>query len=93
MQFFTIVSILSLGLLASAAPGLEVRTGGGGGGDGGSCNASGQKQVCCVGGGILNLICTVTALGSACGNEAFCCSTDAPVGALINIQALNCVNL
>jgi hypothetical protein len=81
MQFSTVVSILSMAIFATAAPSIQARTGGGDGGEGGSsqCNASGEKQVCCVGGGVIALLCTVTALGSACGNEAYCCQTSSSV--------------
>ncbi|KAI8663634.1 hypothetical protein NCS57_00964900 [Fusarium keratoplasticum] len=57
-------------------------------GTGGSCNAN-TKQVCCN--GLLN--CAVQVLGKNCNGEAYCCKTEAPVGALVNIALLNCVDL
>ncbi|KAJ3460427.1 hypothetical protein MRS44_011294 [Fusarium solani] len=63
-------------------------TGTGGGSTGGSCNAN-TKQVCCN--GLLN--CAVQVLGKNCDGSAYCCKTDAPVGALVNVALLNCVDL
>ncbi|KJZ73893.1 hypothetical protein HIM_06786 [Hirsutella minnesotensis 3608] len=63
--------------------------GGRGGGRGGSCNASGERQVCCNG----LLSCVVQLLGSNCNNEAYCCETGTATGGLINLNLLNCVKL
>ncbi|KAF9920042.1 hypothetical protein FBU30_010222 [Linnemannia zychae] len=54
-----------------------------------SCNASGQKQVCCDG----LLSCLVQVLGDNCSTQAYCCTTNAAVGGIISINALNCVKL
>ena len=92
MQFSSIATILSVALAASAIPTeMEARTGGGGGGGKGkTCSNSNAKQVCCNG----LLSCVVQVLGSGCtSGGAYCCTTDAPVGALINIALLNCVDI
>ncbi|KAF2493790.1 hypothetical protein BU16DRAFT_619016 [Lophium mytilinum] len=78
MKPSTVFSILSLALATSAAPN-----------DGGSCNGGNNKQVCCT--GVLN--CVVQVLGSNCDASTYCCSTDATTGAIISINALNCVKL
>ncbi|KAF8929949.1 hypothetical protein BGZ47_000797, partial [Haplosporangium gracile] len=52
-----------------------------------TCNWSGKKQVCCSG-GILN--CAVQIIGSFCTNTYYC-KTDALVGAIVNVELLNCV--
>ncbi|KAK1762505.1 hypothetical protein QBC33DRAFT_574123 [Phialemonium atrogriseum] len=99
MQLSIILSA-TMAVLAAAAPQLAVRnggpggghSGGGGGGSGGgkgSCNADVEKQVCCNG----LLSCVVQAVSSGCTNQAYCCKTDSPVGALISISALNCLQL
>ncbi|KAF9920041.1 hypothetical protein FBU30_010221, partial [Linnemannia zychae] len=54
-----------------------------------NCNASGKKQVCCD--ALLN--CVVQALGSNCSTQAYCCKTDAAVGGIVVLNALNCVKL
>ncbi|KAL3956805.1 hypothetical protein ACCO45_009651 [Purpureocillium lilacinum] len=46
-------------------------------------------QVCCSG----LLTCLVQVLGASCNNQAYCCNTEAPVGSLINIALLNCVDI
>ncbi|KAJ5215266.1 uncharacterized protein N7498_001673 [Penicillium cinerascens] len=55
---------------------------------GGDCN-NGGSQVCCS--GVLN--CLVQSVGDACSNQAYCCQTDAPVGTLLNVALLNCVQM
>ncbi|KAG0014475.1 hypothetical protein BGZ82_001744 [Podila clonocystis] len=52
------------------------------------CSASGQKQVCCSG----LLACLIQVAGSNCNNKAYCCTTSAPVGSLVNVALLNCDN-
>ncbi|KAB5566637.1 hypothetical protein GE09DRAFT_1284396 [Coniochaeta sp. 2T2.1] len=74
-------TILPMALVATAAPTLEERTGG-------SCKSN-TKQVCCD--GLLN--CVVQVLGDTCSSGAYCCKTDAPKGALVNIALLNCATL
>ncbi|EWZ29330.1 uncharacterized protein FOBCDRAFT_277093 [Fusarium oxysporum Fo47] len=91
MQFTKIASILAMASAAIAAPApgnyeIEPRTGGGNNQP--SCSAQSQ-QVCCNG----LLSCAVQVLGSDCSNNAYCCETDAPVGALVNVALLNCVKL
>ncbi|KAF9931413.1 hypothetical protein FBU30_010249 [Linnemannia zychae] len=54
-----------------------------------SCNASGQKQVCCD--GLLN--CLVQVLGDNCSTQAYCCTTNAAVGGIISLNALKCLKL
>jgi hypothetical protein len=53
------------------------------------CNAPGNKQVCCVG----LLPCLVQILGSTCKGQAYCCATDQSVDSIVNINALNCVQI
>ncbi|KAM5341197.1 hypothetical protein ACJ41O_015306 [Fusarium nematophilum] len=85
MKFTTVASVFAMAATAFAAPSdIEARTGG----KGGSCSVN-TKQVCCN--GILN--CAVQVIGSQCNNQAYCCKTDAPVGALINVALLNCVDI
>ncbi|KAF4984816.1 hypothetical protein FDECE_17014 [Fusarium decemcellulare] len=50
-----------------------------------------QQQVCCNG-GILGG-CFVTILGSNCDGGSYCCETGSSAGGLVNINALNCLNL
>ncbi|KAF4470745.1 hydrophobin 3 precursor [Fusarium albosuccineum] len=91
MKFTIVASALAMAATAIAAPAeVEARTGGGGGGSGGgSCSSTHNKQVCCNG----LLSCAVQVIGSNCNSNAYCCSTGAPVGALVNIALLNCVDI
>ncbi|KAI1395484.1 hydrophobin 3 precursor [Hypoxylon fuscum] len=87
MQFKAITTLFTLAAVATAVPTeIQARTGGDGGN---SCNNSQQAQVCCN--GLLN--CLVQVIGSQCTGQAYCCSTTEPTGTLINISALNCVQL
>ncbi|KAH7144767.1 hypothetical protein DER46DRAFT_616483 [Fusarium sp. MPI-SDFR-AT-0072] len=91
MQFTKIASVLAMATAAIAAPApgnyeVEPRTGGGNNQP--VCSAQ-SKQVCCNG----LLSCAIQVLGSGCNNDAYCCETEAPVGALINVALLNCVKL
>ncbi|KAH7262805.1 hypothetical protein BKA59DRAFT_505827 [Fusarium tricinctum] len=88
MQFTTIASILAMATVAIAAPApadIEARTGGG---NTPVCSAQ-AKQVCCNG----LLSCAVQVLGGNCGGNSYCCQTNAPVGAFINVALLNCVDI
>ncbi|KAH7476047.1 hypothetical protein IWW34DRAFT_846955 [Fusarium oxysporum f. sp. albedinis] len=90
MQFTKIASVLAMAAAAIAAPApgnyeIEPRTGGGNKNQP-ACSAQSQ-QVCCTG-----LSCLVQVLGG-CSTSSFCCETDAPDGALVNVALLNCVNL
>ncbi|KAK2936787.1 hypothetical protein FoTM2_000002 [Fusarium oxysporum f. sp. vasinfectum] len=51
------------------------------------------EQVCCNGAGLLDLACTVGILSTGCNQGTYCCDTKAAAGGLININALNCVNV
>ncbi|KAI1780920.1 hypothetical protein F4818DRAFT_397223 [Hypoxylon cercidicola] len=83
MQFSAITTLFALAAVAIAAPSeVMARTEG-------SCTSSVQKQVCCN--GLLN--CVVQIIGSTCTSQTYCCDTNAGVGALINIQALNCIKI
>ncbi|RYP18299.1 hypothetical protein DL765_004019 [Monosporascus sp. GIB2] len=80
MKFTTLTALLTMAVAAAAAPTeVEARTGG-------SCNND-QKSVCCD--GILN--CVVQVIAPTCSGTAYCCETDAPEGALVNVELLNCV--
>ncbi|RSM18259.1 hypothetical protein CDV31_002985 [Fusarium ambrosium] len=81
MKFTIVASALAMAVSACA-------TGTGGGSSGGSCNAN-TKQVCCN--GLAN--CLVQVVGKNCDGSAYCCNTEAPVGALVNVALLNCVDL
>ncbi|KAM5386447.1 hypothetical protein ACJZ2D_000410 [Fusarium nematophilum] len=83
-----VLSILTLAATALAAP-----TEGNGGGKGGDVNvcSNEQSQVCCNGGLLGG--CFVQILGSACDGGSYCCESGSATGTLININALNCVNL
>ncbi|KAI8714961.1 hypothetical protein NCS52_01002700 [Fusarium sp. LHS14.1] len=84
MKFTIFASVLAMAATAIAAPTeVEARSGG----SAGSCNANAQ-QVCCNG-----LNCLVQILGKNCDGSAYCCQTSAPVGNLINVALLNCVNI
>ncbi|KAJ4015497.1 uncharacterized protein FIESC28_05354 [Fusarium coffeatum] len=87
MQFSTLASVLTMAVAAIAAPAdtLEARTGGG---NNAVCSAQ-NNQVCCNG----LLSCAVQVLGSNCNGNSYCCKSDAPVGALVNVALLNCVKL
>ncbi|PNY25477.1 Uncharacterized protein TCAP_04587, partial [Tolypocladium capitatum] len=88
MKYTAALSIFALAGAAMAAPtDIEARTPGGPPSAGG-CTIAGTQQVCCSG----LLSCAVQIIGSSCTN-AYCCSTDAPVGALVNIALLNCLAL
>ncbi|PFH55179.1 hypothetical protein XA68_10497 [Ophiocordyceps unilateralis] len=80
MKCSAALSFVALAAAAIAAPSEAT---------GGTCNGN-QKQVCCSG----NLLaCLVQVLGTACNGQRYCCSTSAGTGALVNVQALNCVQL
>ncbi|KAJ3537299.1 hypothetical protein NM208_g6374 [Fusarium decemcellulare] len=94
MKYSATLATFTMAIVALAAPAeLEARTGGGSGGGGNptTCSSTGQKQVCCN--GVLALNCLVQILGSQCSGDAYCCETGAPIGSLITINALNCINL
>ncbi|RYP84714.1 hypothetical protein DL770_005166 [Monosporascus sp. CRB-9-2] len=81
MKFTTLTALVTLAVAATAAPTeVEVRTE--------SCTNE-QKSVCCN--GILN--CVVQVIAPSCSGSAYCCKTDAPDGALINLDLLNCVKI
>ncbi|KAH7231155.1 hypothetical protein BKA59DRAFT_536371 [Fusarium tricinctum] len=85
MKTAAALSALTMAVAVIAAPSdIEAR-----GSSSSSCNSKTHKQVCCNG----LLSCTVQVLGSNCNNDAYCCKTNAPVGALINIALLNCVDI
>ncbi|KAH7210831.1 hydrophobin 3 [Fusarium redolens] len=91
MQFTKIASVLAMAAAAIAAPApgnyeIEPRTGGG---NNQPVCAAQSQQVCCS--GLLN--CVVQVLGTGCKTSSFCCKTDAPTGALVNVALLNCVDL
>ncbi|KAB5581178.1 hypothetical protein GE09DRAFT_1085409 [Coniochaeta sp. 2T2.1] len=75
-----VASILSLAVAATAAPAVEAR-------NGSPYCSPGAKQVCCN--GLLN--CAVQVLSSTCNGDAYCCHTDAPEKAFVNVALLNCV--
>ncbi|CAG1994584.1 hypothetical protein SNK03_010382 [Fusarium graminearum] len=81
MQFSTLTTVFALVAAAVAAPH-------GSGGNNPVCSAQ-NNQVCCNG----LLSCAVQVLGSNCNGNAYCCNTEAPTGALINVALLNCVDL
>ncbi|KND91806.1 hypothetical protein TOPH_03483 [Tolypocladium ophioglossoides CBS 100239] len=81
MKYTVALSIFTLAVTAIAAP-TDVDT------RGAPCSNNGEKQVCCIG----LLSCVVQALGGNC-NSAYCCNTEAPIGAIINISLLNCLAL
>ncbi|TPX18800.1 uncharacterized protein E0L32_011549 [Thyridium curvatum] len=85
MQFSKTLAILAAAVAVSAAPSPNGSTSP-------KCTNDNSKQVCCDGllGGIL---CTVSILGGSCSGSSYCCETNSAVGALININALNCVKL
>ncbi|QPC72167.1 hypothetical protein HYE68_002919 [Fusarium pseudograminearum] len=87
MQFSTLTTVFALAAAAIAAPAdIEARTGH----DNNNAVCSAQNnQVCCNG----LLSCAVQVLGSNCNGNSYCCKTDAPTGALINVALLNCVKL
>ncbi|KAK3314597.1 hypothetical protein B0H66DRAFT_605544 [Apodospora peruviana] len=87
MQFSSIFTILAIAMTTAAAPAeVEARNGGSP-----SCNTD-QKAVCCntIVGAVLCDVVNILSTGT-CSAGSYCCSTDAPLGAFINIQALNCV--
>ncbi|KAL4728760.1 hypothetical protein ACLX1H_003159 [Fusarium chlamydosporum] len=89
MQFSTLTTIFAMAAATIAAPAdVEARHSKSGGGNNPVCSAQ-NNQVCCN--GILS--CAVQVLGSNCQGNAYCCKTDAPVGAFINVALLNCVDL
>ncbi|WKT54153.1 hypothetical protein QSH57_004737 [Fusarium oxysporum f. sp. vasinfectum] len=90
MKTTALLSALTMAVVAIAAPAeIEAR----GGGSGGTCNSDNHQQVCCNGGGLLGLACTVGLLSTGCNQGTYCCETQSSVGGLININALNCVKL
>ncbi|KAG9498385.1 hypothetical protein J7337_009190 [Fusarium musae] len=94
MQFTKIASVLAMAAAAIAAPApgnyeVEPRTGGSNNGNNQPVCSTQSQQVCCN--GILS--CTVQVLGATCNNQAYCCNTQAATGAIISINALNCVKI
>ncbi|KAI0480618.1 hypothetical protein GGR56DRAFT_626857 [Xylariaceae sp. FL0804] len=93
---FTITAILALAMTAAAAPNWPTTTTTAaqptGTSSSGTCSNS-QKQVCCSGDNLLDLSCLVQVIGETCTGGSYCCSTSAGTGSLVNIQALDCVNL
>ncbi|KAI1760481.1 hypothetical protein GGR53DRAFT_79418 [Hypoxylon sp. FL1150] len=86
MQFKAITTLFALAAVAIAAPASDVVARN----DGGStCSNSQQAQVCCLS----TLNCLVQILSATCTGQAYCCDTSAGVGSLVNIQALDCVEL
>ncbi|CEI41816.1 hypothetical protein FVEN_g3782 [Fusarium venenatum] len=89
MQFSTFTAVFAMAAAAIAAPAdIEARTGHDNGNNKPVCSAQ-SKQVCCNG----LLSCAVQVLGSNCNANSYCCDTQAPVGALINVALLNCVDI
>ncbi|KAK3390706.1 hypothetical protein B0H63DRAFT_519917 [Podospora didyma] len=97
MQLTNIFTVLAVAMTAAAAPAdVVARTGGGGGGGGGTAPCSINNQpVCCT--SVIDIIeiltCSVNVLGGTCAGQSYCCETNAAPGTLVNIQALNCVNV
>ncbi|KAH6874064.1 hypothetical protein B0T10DRAFT_610835 [Thelonectria olida] len=91
MKTSAVLSALTMAVVAIAAPAeIEARRNGGGGG-GGNCNSN-QKAVCCNNIlGIDLLHCTVGLV--SCGGDVYCCTTTAPDGLSINVQAFTCGGL
>ncbi|UNI23121.1 hypothetical protein JDV02_008959 [Purpureocillium takamizusanense] len=54
----------------------------------GSCDNN-QTQVCCN----VGLTCFAQIIGDSCTGSTYCCETGAPAGTLLNISALNCIQL
>nr|AAO16869.1 hydrophobin 3 [Fusarium verticillioides]RBQ91088.1 hypothetical protein FVER53263_06538 [Fusarium verticillioides] len=95
MQFAKIASVLAMAAAAVAAPApgnyeVEPRTGGSNNGNNQPACSAQSSNVCCNG-----LGCLVQILGAGCSTKSYCCQSDAPlaVGALVNVNALNCVQV
>ncbi|KAI9896051.1 hypothetical protein N3K66_008951 [Trichothecium roseum] len=87
MKLSIAAAALAMVLPALAAPApadLDARTGGSSHEE--ICNNKG-KQVCCT--GLLDCIVTL----NVCQDKAYCCKTDKPDNALVNISLLNCVSI
>ncbi|KAJ4075641.1 hypothetical protein NW760_015429 [Fusarium oxysporum] len=84
MKTAAFLSALTMAVVAIAAP-AEIESLGG---SGGTCNSNNHQQVCCNGGGLLGLACTVGILSTGCNQGTYCCETGSAVGGLINIDAL-----
>ncbi|KAM3450363.1 hypothetical protein MY3296_006140 [Beauveria thailandica] len=89
----------SLATIALAATVVASPTGSNNPPSGGTCSQNGNnngKVVCCnsVIPVIGDLLCNVLAIGSTCtsSQKTYCCKTEAS-GGLINVSALNCVNV
>ncbi|KAL2257585.1 hypothetical protein VTK26DRAFT_9451 [Humicola hyalothermophila] len=81
MQFKNVLALFTVAMTASAFPASNTTN---------SCNNN-NKPVCCPGllGGIL---CAVGLVNAQCNGKSFCCKTEAPVGALVNVDMLNCIS-
>ncbi|KAF5622311.1 hypothetical protein F52700_10574 [Fusarium sp. NRRL 52700] len=95
MQFTKIASVLAMAAAAIAAPApgnyeVEPRTGGSNNGNNQPACSTQSQNVCCTG-----IACLVQILGAGCSTEAYCCQSNSPlaVGALVNVNALNCVKV
>ncbi|KAK4101161.1 hypothetical protein N658DRAFT_496453 [Parathielavia hyrcaniae] len=92
MQFSNIFTVLALAMTATALPAADVAARH----DSKTCNNE-QKSVCCNGGLLGGIGCTVGVLsiltGDTCQGSAYCCETQAAAGAIVNINALNCVKV
>nr|QNH89943.1 hydrophobin 3 [Fusarium sp.] len=95
MQFTKIASVLAMAAAAIAAPApgnyeVEPRTGGSNNGNNQPACSAQSQNVCCNG-----LGCLVQVLGAGCSTTSYCCQSNSPlaVGALVNINAFNCVKV
>ncbi|RYP48616.1 hypothetical protein DL768_005526 [Monosporascus sp. mg162] len=73
MQFSTVLSVLAMGLVASAAPDVQAR--------------SGKKDVCCS--GTLNCVVVVLGSACDDGHSKWQCETDSKEGSKINVLDVN----
>lgn len=89
MKTTALLSALTLAVVAIAAPAeIEARGGGGGsGGSGGTCNSDNHQQVCCNGGGLLGLACTVGILSTGCNQGTYCCETNSAFVSSLSLQS------
>ncbi|RYP41334.1 hypothetical protein DL767_001091 [Monosporascus sp. MG133] len=82
---FSVLSVLAMGLVASAAPEVQARGGGGGGG-------GGKKDVCCDA-----VLSCVVVVGDACpnGHTHWHCKTDDDEGSKVDVLdvSLDCVKV
>ncbi|KAL2126503.1 hypothetical protein VTI74DRAFT_792 [Chaetomium olivicolor] len=93
MQFTNIIAALALAMTASAIP----TYGGNSNPDTSIVCSNNNQPVCCNGGLLGGILCTVAALGGnlggSCEGSSYCCDTSAAPGTFINIQALNCLKV